>query len=50
MSNPVYGFGIFISYFRQQKSSAHAKLFIVLFFLFSLFFTVDAAIYLVFLI
>ena len=47
MSNPVYGFGIFASYFRKQKSFAYAKLFIILFFLF---FTVDTAIYLVFLI
>ena len=50
MSNPVYGFGIFILYFRKQKSFAYAKLFIILFFLFSLFFTVDATVYLVFLI
>ena len=48
MSNPVYGFGIFASYFRKQKSFAYAKLFIILFFLSSLFLTVDTAIYLVF--
>lgn len=50
MSNPVMDSAFLYHTSNNKKSFASAKLFIVLFFLFSLFFTVDATIYLVFLI
>lgn len=50
MSNPVMDSAFLYYTSDNKKSFASAKLFIFLFFLFSFLFTVDTAIYLVFLI